>query len=90
MYGRLTAYKKVHGNTKVPNKYERDPKLGRWVSKQRTNYNTNKMPEDRKELLDAIDFDLKLRRINPATAWEKMYHQLVEYKDEHGDTRKHY
>ena len=35
MFQRLVEYKKQHRNTAVPKKYDEDPKLGEWVSKQR-------------------------------------------------------
>merc|ERR1712232_322940 len=54
MYQRLVAYKTEHGDANVPYRYERDPKLGPWVSNQRTTYNQNKMTEERIRLFDSI------------------------------------
>lgn len=36
MYQRLVEYKRLHGTTLVPQRYEADRSLGRWVNKQRT------------------------------------------------------
>ena len=38
MYQRLVAYKKEHKNTRVPQTYNVDPKLGTWVHNQRNAY----------------------------------------------------
>ena len=35
---KLVQFKKEHGHCNVPRKYEADPSLGTWVSKQRQNY----------------------------------------------------
>ena len=61
IYQQLVAYKKEHKNTKVPQSYKEDPKLGTWVSKQRTAYNTEKTTEERKLVLTSLCFlwDLK-------------------------------
>ena len=57
MYKQLIAYKTKHGNTKVPRRYDQDPKLGEWVSNQRRNYKLGNMSKERTTLLDSIDFD---------------------------------
>jgi hypothetical protein len=40
----------------VPQKYEQDKSLGRWVSTQRKYQKTNKIRLDRKRILDEIGF----------------------------------
>eukprot|EP00536_Pseudo-nitzschia_multiseries_P009738 jgi/Psemu1/258380/estExt_Genewise1Plus.C_2810032 len=52
MYQRLVEYNKKHNTTRVPKEYEANPKLGRWVSKQR--YDCHR--KDRIDRLDAIGF----------------------------------
>ena len=58
MYERLVGYKTKHnGNTRVPNRYWKDPQLGRWVSMQRNNYRNKKMSTEHASLLNSIGFD---------------------------------
>jgi hypothetical protein len=52
MYQRLVEYKKLHGTTLVPQRYEADRSLGRWVNKQRTYCKL----KSRVDLLNAIGF----------------------------------
>jgi hypothetical protein len=53
MYGQLVEYQRQHKHTMVPVKW---PGLGTWVSRQRRAYKEGKMSEDRKALLQEIDF----------------------------------
>jgi len=82
MYRRLVAYKKEHGNTRVPRAYKEDPKLGNWVNAQ--HYNCKET--DRIDLLNEIDFEWKDVK-STRKVWMEMYRRLVAYKKEHGDTR---
>jgi hypothetical protein len=52
MYQRLVKYKKLHGTTLVPQRYEADRSLGRWVNKQRTYCKL----KSRVDLLNGIGF----------------------------------
>ena len=93
MYERLVAYKKEHNNTRVPSKYEKDPQLGNWTSKQRATYKNKKMTEGKKDILNSIDFKWYTRALGTSTAtWEEMFQRLVAYKQEHNDTNvsRHY
>lgn len=59
-YGELEEYFERHGNTLVPFKYEQNPKLGRWVTKQRVEYRKEghgDLTEDRIRLLDDLQFE---------------------------------
>jgi len=90
MYKRLVAYKKEHTDINLPKQYKKDPKLGTWISNQRTTYKNKKMTEERKHLLNSIGFAWVA--ISPVTVcnsatWEEMYRRLVAYKIEHKDTR---
>lgn len=55
MYARLTTFKKEYGHTRVPVKWGKDSKLGKWVSRMRQE-KENLYPE-RIMLLEAIGFD---------------------------------
>jgi hypothetical protein len=57
LFQKLSAYKKQHKNTAVPKEYNKDPKLGRWVSKQRHFYNYSELHPERLALLYSIDFN---------------------------------
>ena len=84
MYERLVAYRKEHGDTKVPYTYHEDPQLGKWVSVQRGVYKRNHMSAERANLLNSIGFDWGI--IQHST-WNEMYQRLVRYQEEHnGDT----
>jgi hypothetical protein len=59
MFDRLVKYREVHGDCKVPYKYE-DAKLGKWVSNQR--YSRASMNTHRLERLNSIGFFWGVRR----------------------------
>ena len=56
MYEKLVAYKNQHKNTMVPQRYEKDPKLGSWIGRQRQVYRDDKLLPKRLVLLTTIDF----------------------------------
>jgi len=78
LYQRLLTYKKKHGNTRVPQRYNADPKLGSWTKRQRTSC----VDKDRIVLLKAIGFEWNLNN-----DWGVMYQHLIAYKKIHGNTR---
>jgi hypothetical protein len=55
-YEKLLEYKRKIGHCKVPERYNGDASLGRWVRCQRARHANNNMLPHRKELLDALDF----------------------------------
>lgn len=55
MYFKLKAFKQKHGHTRVPVLWDKDKKLGKWVSRMR--YQEMHLPAERKKLLDNLDFD---------------------------------
>jgi len=67
MYQRLVAYKKEHKDTRVHKGYNKDPKLGSWVSSQRTLYRDKKITEECKHVLNSVGFGWDVR-----TPWEEM------------------
>ncbi|MFD3002970.1 helicase associated domain-containing protein [Pontibacter toksunensis] len=66
MYKRLKAFKREHGHTCVPVKWNVDPKLGRWVSRMR--YERDKLSAERVSLLNAIAFDWRVKPASSNTA----------------------
>jgi uncharacterized protein YbgA (DUF1722 family) len=60
-YGQLVEFKRKNGHCLVPQKYQEDVALGRWVITQRQSNSNNKLRLDRKVLLDEIGFVWKGR-----------------------------
>jgi hypothetical protein len=55
-YEKLVDFKGKTGHCIVPARYEQDEALRQWISKQRSVDNKNKMRQDRKDLLDTLEF----------------------------------
>lgn len=80
MYDRLVAYKKKHKTTLVSRTYNKDPKLGLWVSIQRRHCKE----KDQVDILNNIDFVWECRNFH--NDWMEMYNRLVAYKKENKTT----
>ena len=80
MYDTLEKYKEEHGDCLVPQRYLDDPKLGRWVNKQREN--KDKLLPERRKLLDEIGFTWRVVQREP---WHKMFERLIEYRESNGN-----
>ena len=61
MYNRLVEYKDKKGDADVPQSYDEDPKLSKWVSTQRRTYKKGKLSSDRIEKLESIGFKWRLK-----------------------------
>lgn len=81
MFERLKVYKEEHGDYMVPWNYEKDPKLGSWVSKQRHYHSNGVLPQKRVESLQKLGFTWDVTK----KTWYIMFSQLSKYKEEHGD-----
>jgi hypothetical protein len=77
VFKRLVAYQKEHHTTRVPRTYNIDSRLGRWVFQQREE--KKNMTEDKRLLLNSIDFDWDVPTRAPTMPWAVMYEQLAEY-----------
>jgi len=92
-FHQLEAYKKDHGDCKVPQKYSANQKLATWVKTQRTVYKkqgncTNKLTKEQINRLEGIGFEWAggvSRGRKPSVGWNERFHQLEAYKKEHGD-----
>ena len=62
MFQSLKSYKTKHGNCNVPRGFKEIPKLALWVKKQRCNYNSSQMAEERIEKLESIGFEWRLAK----------------------------
>jgi hypothetical protein len=75
MYEQLLDYKQEYGNVKVPQGYDENPKLGRWVMTNRTNYREYKRSNGQKGdpgvlSLGDINFTLKEGYTNLNSTYE--------------------
>ena len=86
MFDRLVAYKARYNNTMVPYRYDEDPKLASWVSRQRRPYIRNQMLSSRRDLLNSIDFVWNPTGVKEEEQWMEMYEKLVAYKKRYKDT----
>ena len=85
-YQQLLAYKEEHGHCNFPTM---NGSLGRWISRQRTLYRSQKLKADRYDKLLNIGFAFE-----DATAlvfkgkldqqWDAMYQKLLEHKEQKG------
>ena len=57
MFKRLVQYKKQHKDCRVPQKWEKDPQLGTWVSTQRTRKKRGTLSPEQMRRLDEIGFE---------------------------------
>jgi len=93
-FNELKAYKEKYGRTNVPNKYEENKELGRWVSNQRTEYKKfkkngkAKITKERIEMLNSIDFEWVAQ--NDESLWNRRFTELKDYKEKFGDTKVPY
>lgn len=60
-FSKLTDFKSQYGHCRVPQQYEPDPQLGKWVSHQRGFYSKGKLPIERIAKLEALGFEWKVR-----------------------------
>lgn len=81
----LVQYKNEHGDLRVPRLYNKNPKLGEWVTDQRRQWKAksegkpNMMTDERKMKLDNLGFVWKVR---DRADWNDRYEQLLEFKKE--------
>jgi hypothetical protein len=91
---RLVAYKVEHGNCNVSREWAEDPRLARWVDKQRMHKRaldrgepSDGMTAERAAKLTALGFAWTLGQTGAPdeVAWEAQLARLAAYKVEHGD-----
>jgi hypothetical protein len=88
-YDALVSFCEAHGHCIVPNNYKQDKSLGKWVSRQRNINQEERMPSDRFQLLEDIDFVWEVDSGDPEASltqrqWDEMYQHLVEFKENNG------
>ena len=80
-YGQLIAYKQLHGDCNVPQRWADNLELGIWCSNQRQLYKANTLSPDRITRLEQLGFVWD----QLAEAWEEMFAALTTYKQLHAD-----
>ena len=90
MFEKLEEYKEEYGDCLVPQRYEKDPKLGQWVAHQRkVSTIDDKTKQERRDKLNSIGFVWSVREAGRSSKWDKVWNdkfeRLVRYKQEHGD-----
>lgn len=79
-YNNLKAYIQENGSCDIPRNCKQNPVLGTWVTSQRANYKKGKLPNEKIELLNNINFDWAPHE----TIWYKSYNELKMYNELHG------
>lgn len=70
MFERLVAFKRNYGHTRVPLRWEKDRKLGKWVSRMRSD--REKLLPERKKQLEEINFDWRKGNVQPKKKDEEL------------------
>jgi hypothetical protein len=93
MFEELKLFKAKHGHANVPQSHADNPKLGQWVSKQRSGYrnykagnkqNNNGMCEERITQLESIGFEWVSEAASKKQTWNEMFEELKVFKAKHG------
>eukprot|EP00980_Cylindrotheca_fusiformis_P000140 scaffold24_cov128-Cylindrotheca_fusiformis.AAC.13 len=86
-FDELLEFKKKNGDCNVPNAFQDNPALSRWVKRQRYQYKAMKqgkastMTDRRIKILEKAGFIWDAHEM----AWEERLKDLVEYQEKHGD-----
>ena len=88
-YLKLMGFYEEHGHCIVPSFYDRDKSLGMWVGKQRQYYAGNRLPEDRKQLLDELGFVWKVDKADADASlnqreWDEQLDRIIQFKEQYG------
>mmetsp|Transcript_17202 Transcript_17202/g.35492 ORF Transcript_17202/g.35492 Transcript_17202/m.35492 type:complete len:243 (+) Transcript_17202:207-935(+) len=90
-YRELREYRIFHGDCLVPRQYKENPKLGRWISNERTYYNNakpgkkgTKTAPERQFQLERIGFSWGKKYPSPLS-WAEMYDKVVEWREKTGN-----
>lgn len=89
-YRELQLFRAEHGHCRVPARYKKNLKLGRWVMTQRRQFTMlmqglpSALTTERMNRLNDIGFVWMLRA-DPVTMWNKKFAELKEYKDQFGN-----
>jgi hypothetical protein len=80
MFAALAIYRENNGHCNVPHLCSKNPKLGKWVHKQRQKRKNNQLSEEQIRRLDQIGLIW-----NPSdSTWEEKFAELLIYKEING------
>jgi superfamily II DNA or RNA helicase len=80
-FAALIEYKDTFGNCNVPQDWQGNPSLGRWVGQQRFRRSTGKLSAERIQRLNSIGFHWN----TTDSRWETMFAALIEYRQRFGN-----
>jgi hypothetical protein len=89
-FRKLCEFKVQFGHSLVSSRYSANPKLGTWVSTQRTLHRKNteekatSLTAERVRALDGIGFDWGTSKTDLESIWSKRFQQLSEFKVQFG------
>jgi Helicase associated domain len=83
-YERLKIFYQKHGHSNVPQRYPEDPRLGSWLGRQRSSRYVEHMTEERRQLLNEVEFCWELQSERFDRLWDESYTKLEEFKAKHG------
>ena len=90
-FDKLVEFKKEFGHCIVPQQYDEDATLARWVDAQRLRAFHKKILPERKKRLDDLGFVWEQPAGDDNTLhakrWDVMFERLLDYRDVHGDVR---
>ena len=81
MYEQLKQYHVEHGDSDVPDGYDTNRQLAKWVSRQRAQRHKSLLSEDQVRLLDEVSFTWKHR---DRGSWEDRLAEVIAFKEKHG------
>ena len=94
-YGELVEFRINYGHTNVPQNYAKNMKLGKWVSTQRSQYNTSTLTQERIDQLNELNFEWSLRTNQrlitiemTKTGLERMKKQQAERERKQAEAQK--
>ena len=79
LFEKLKKFKERFGHASVVYKWDEDPKLANWVTRQRTLFSHNKLSRERQQKLEDLGFVWRIQ-----DDWLVMYDKVKEYKEKYG------
>jgi superfamily II DNA or RNA helicase len=88
MLAQLQTFRAEKGDCRVPRDYEPNPRLAKWVARQRKLKKQGKLPEERARKLDSIGFDWDLSA-DPEETWARIFSELEAFHQRYRHCRVH-
>jgi superfamily II DNA or RNA helicase len=81
MYEQLKQYHAQHDNSDVPDRYDANRQLAKWVSRQRAQRHKGLLSDEQVRLLDEVNFTWKLR---DRGSWDDRLAEVFAFKEKYG------